>query len=117
MSLDIYLRLPANSETGGDPTPETEERIFIREGGQNKEISREEFYERFPGREPVAFVPDLQRVREADVGLGPRDRLAPQRVPSDRCRSRGRRLMIYLAFALTTISGYVWMIRSLAGAK
>lgn len=56
MSLDIYLRLPANSETGGDPTPETEERIFIREGGQNKEISREEFYERFPGCEPVAFV-------------------------------------------------------------
>jgi hypothetical protein len=47
MSLDVYLRMSgvqaAHSGSG----------IFIRENGQNREISRAEWDERFPGREPV----------------------------------------------------------------
>lgn len=53
MSLDIYLRLPAGApETPPDP----EERIFVRIGGQTKEVTREEYAELYPGREPVAVV-------------------------------------------------------------
>jgi len=47
MSLDVYLTLPdAKIENSGSG-------IFVREGGQTKEISREEWDEKFPGREPV----------------------------------------------------------------
>lgn len=46
MSLDVYLELKGGSLKVGD-------RIFIREDGQNKEISRAEWDERFPGRQPV----------------------------------------------------------------
>jgi hypothetical protein len=46
MSLDVYLTLPGvQSRTGSA--------IFIREDGQNKEITRAEWDARFPGREPV----------------------------------------------------------------
>ena len=50
MSLDVYLKAaqpfkrPASSG------------IFVRENGQTKEITREEWDARNPGREPVAFV-------------------------------------------------------------
>jgi len=47
MSLDVYLTVE------GVVTLETEERIFIRENRQNKQTSRTEWDERFPGREPV----------------------------------------------------------------
>lgn len=51
MSLDVYLTLPgANVQEPGD-------RIFIREDGQTREISRAEWDERFPGREPITTVP------------------------------------------------------------
>lgn len=46
MSLDISLvqsGAPVHSGSG----------IFVRENGQTKEISREEWDEKFPGREPV----------------------------------------------------------------
>lgn len=54
MSLDVYL-------IGGSETPvldSVRDRIFIREGGQTKEITREEWDERFPGREPVVLTSD-----------------------------------------------------------
>lgn len=50
MSLDVYLRLP-----GG--THQHDARIFIREGGQTREISRAEWDERYPGREPFTLLP------------------------------------------------------------
>jgi len=47
MSLDVYLSLKGvqNLPSG--------EAIFIREDGQTKEISRAEWNERFPEREPI----------------------------------------------------------------
>ena len=47
MSLDVYLTVEGVSVLHLEP------RIFIREGGQNKEISREEWDMLYPGREPV----------------------------------------------------------------
>jgi hypothetical protein len=51
VSLDVYLYMP--------PTPgrETEPRIYVREGGQTKAISRTEWDARHPGREPVVARP------------------------------------------------------------
>jgi len=46
MSLDVYLRIPGQ-------TQRLESRIFVRDDGQTKELSRKEWNERFPGREPV----------------------------------------------------------------
>ena len=49
MSLDVYLKsekLQPRQKSSG---------IFIREDGQTKEISREEWDRRYPDREPVAF--------------------------------------------------------------
>ena len=52
MSLDVYLRLPhlVNVSAGSG--------IFVRDGGQIVEISRDEWNERFPNREPVTFKRD-----------------------------------------------------------
>lgn len=47
MSLDVYLEIKGVQNLPSGP------RIFIREDGQNKEIARAEWDERFPGREPV----------------------------------------------------------------
>lgn len=49
MSLDVYLTIPGRQA-------ESREKIFIREGGKNKEISREEWGDRYPGREPVTVT-------------------------------------------------------------
>ena len=49
MSLDVYLMLEDTYVL------HTEPRIFIRDGGQNKEISREEWDTLYPGREPVTL--------------------------------------------------------------
>jgi hypothetical protein len=54
MSLDVYLTLKnvkANNPGSG---------IFVREAGQTKEITRLEWEEKFPGREPVIALPDEQ---------------------------------------------------------
>lgn len=50
MSLDVYLSLPgaANRREGTG--------IFIRENGATREITRTEWDERFPGREPVTMA-------------------------------------------------------------
>ena len=50
MSLDVYLTLEsAKIHYSGSG-------IFVRKDGQRKEISREEWDEKFPGREPVIVV-------------------------------------------------------------
>lgn len=46
MSLDVYLHHP------GEQQPRAPE-IWIREDGQQRTISREEWDQRYPGREPV----------------------------------------------------------------
>ena len=57
MSLDVYLRMNAvKSGNELDAEGVGEPRIFIRENGQTKEISRAEWDERFPGREPVTVA-------------------------------------------------------------
>lgn len=49
MSLDVYLR-----EVGGVPE-DPQDKIYIRENGMTKEITREEWDKRYPDREPVTF--------------------------------------------------------------
>lgn len=49
MSLDVYLTMPGyKSESGGSG-------IFVREGGSTKEISRAEWDDKFPDREPIVI--------------------------------------------------------------
>ncbi len=48
MSLDVYLNMPVYYDM-----PEKQGKIYIREDGENKEITQEEWDERFPDREPV----------------------------------------------------------------
>lgn len=49
MSLDVYLTIPGVA-------PEAKRQaIYIRENGSTKEITRQEWDERFPGIEPVIF--------------------------------------------------------------
>lgn len=50
MSLDVYL------ETDIPQANEAREKIFIRESGQTKEISREDWYRLHPGIDPVFFI-------------------------------------------------------------
>ena len=57
MSLDVYLYDDKST------TQPVNSGIFIRENGQTKEISREEWEEKFPGREPIV----LQEVDEDDA--------------------------------------------------
>jgi len=47
MSLDVYLSIP------GLQIPVPESNIPVRENGQTRIITRQEWDERFPGREPV----------------------------------------------------------------
>lgn len=51
MSLDVYLKTGVMVSTTGSG-------IFVRENGQTKEISRSEWDEKFPGREPVVVAHD-----------------------------------------------------------
>ena len=48
MSLDVYLNMPVYYDM-----PEKKGKIYIRDDGQTKEITREEWDKRFPNREPV----------------------------------------------------------------
>jgi hypothetical protein len=62
MSLDVSLILPdAQRSTGSS--------IFIREGGQNKEITRAEWDMRYPDREPivVSASDDSDEVYSANI--------------------------------------------------
>lgn len=49
MSLDVYLTQPGEKVRGSG--------IFIREDGQTRQLSRQEWDERFPGCEPVMAGP------------------------------------------------------------
>ena len=61
MSLDVYLTLPGVAVT-------IEPRIFIREDGANKEISRAEWDQRYPGREPFTVASeDSETVYSANI--------------------------------------------------
>lgn len=64
MSLDVYLDVNTPvSKTSSD-------RIFIRENGSRVELSREEWDQRFPGREPVTFRDEDEtttRVYQANI--------------------------------------------------
>jgi hypothetical protein len=56
MSLDVYL------ETDTPQPPQFTSGIFVREGGSNREISREEWDAKFPGKEPfVLSQPQRER--------------------------------------------------------
>lgn len=57
MSLHVSLYV----KKGKNTIPLTsEEKIFIREDGRNKEISREEWNIRFPGQEPIVAMFDAE---------------------------------------------------------
>lgn len=49
MSLDVYLTVRGASVPAGSG-------IFIRESGSTRELTREEWDEKFPGREPVSVL-------------------------------------------------------------
>jgi hypothetical protein len=59
MSLDVYLRLPGQTKTGTG--------IFIRADGCVRELSREEWNAKFPGREPVVSVSEDEEVYWANI--------------------------------------------------
>lgn len=58
MSLDVYLELD-------EPIAVTQgSGIFIRENGQNKEISLEEWQDRFPDANPIVIKPTTTETKE-----------------------------------------------------
>lgn len=65
MSLDVYLSVPGQPKEGSG--------IFVRECGETRQISREEWDERFPGCEPVVLtdnpepVPTTEHVFERNI--------------------------------------------------
>lgn len=60
MSLDVYLNLPGASASGSG--------IFIRENGSMREITRDEWNEKFPDREPIIVTrEDDSRVYSANI--------------------------------------------------
>lgn len=62
MSLDVYLTLPHATPTGSG--------IFVREAGSVREISRDEWNAKFPGREPIVATledDDGERVYSANI--------------------------------------------------
>lgn len=63
MSLDVYLTLK------GEKVNNSSSGIFIREGGQTKEITRAEWDEKFPGREPVVAIQsdEIDEVYSANI--------------------------------------------------
>lgn len=55
MSLDVYLY----TENGTPALESLQDRIFIREDGQTREITRAEWDDRFPDREPTVLRSDV----------------------------------------------------------
>lgn len=58
LSLDVYLTIPGKTKEGTG--------IYIRENGQNREVTWDEWNERFPGREPVVASTSSE-VYEANI--------------------------------------------------
>ena len=65
MSLDVYLKLEPTS----NGPQQFSSGIFIREDGQRKEITRDEWNERFPDREPLVAMArdDTEEVYHANI--------------------------------------------------
>lgn len=59
MSLDVYLNIP---NAGADGTG-----IFIRENGQVRQMTRTEWNERFPDREPIVVERDSDCVYQSNI--------------------------------------------------
>ena len=59
MSLDISLYIKANEQVSQQEEKE-ERKIYIREDGSTKQITREEWDKRFPGREPVTVCTETE---------------------------------------------------------
>ncbi len=59
MSLDVYLSIPGAIRKPGSG-------IWVRESGERRQISREEWDERFPYCEPCVLPSDVQDVIHAD---------------------------------------------------
>jgi len=59
MSLDVYLTTPERVKVLSGSG------IFVREGGQTVEISREDWDAKHPGQEPVTFQSDQEETDEA----------------------------------------------------
>lgn len=60
MSLDVYLTMPELI------SGETREVIFVRKDGQTRSVSRKEWDDLYPGREPIA-VQTVDTVYEANI--------------------------------------------------
>lgn len=52
MSLDVYLRVPGGRNGNAMP------RIYARRDGQTVEVTREEWDEMYPGRDPIVVTDD-----------------------------------------------------------
>lgn len=64
MSLDVYLTLP------GEPVPTAaSERIFVRRDGATVEVTRAEWDEMQPGREPVAVLDEMDGREVFDANI------------------------------------------------
>lgn len=59
MSLDVYLE--------GTPTRKNGSGIFLREDGQTREVTREEWDTRFPGVEPVVVEVHCDEAYNANI--------------------------------------------------
>ena len=59
MSLDVFLTGAPSSGIGSG--------IFIREAGENREITRAEWDARFPGQEPVVSRVEGERVYSRNI--------------------------------------------------
>jgi len=59
MSLDVYLTVSGYADNA-DIRP----RIYIRENGETREISREEWDAKYPGREPFTVQPSIREDHE-----------------------------------------------------
>lgn len=63
MSLDVYLELD-----DAPPTAEGQPVIYVREDGRTRGITRAEWDERFPGREPITVpAPEPREVFSANI--------------------------------------------------
>jgi len=61
MSLDVSLYIKADEQVAQQQQEEEEEgKIYIREDGSTKQITREEWDERFPGCEPVTTYTETE---------------------------------------------------------
>lgn len=116
MSLDVYLIIKGETSTSSG--------IFIREGGQNKEITRAEWDARFPGQEPVVMnsgetgevfsyniTHNLANMADAAGIYGPVWR------PEENGITKAKHLIVPLANGLETLEKNRWELKKLNPAN